>query len=245
MPRYLSFLTISRMVLCCARRKRVRTVESRCAAGKAVLERTIAIKSLTTLHYASFNVHRIVRAISTLAGLRRRQFCSVTALAACMAVAPAAAFAAPQVSGSSQAVSINAQNSSIKDVLSTLVQKFNLQFQSSTNLDKQLTGTYHGPLLQVVNRLLEGYNFIIRSNQDRLEVTVLGISGSGKNSQHGMRNGPASSNTANASASIAVKPTAVTTAPAQNTAPSFESVQQYLNQQSRLDRKELRGSRAA
>jgi hypothetical protein len=117
----------------------------------------------------------IIRAISTFVRSRGRQLCGISALAACLAVGPAEAFTTVQVRGSSKDVSINAQNSSIKDVLSALGGKFNLQFQSSTNLDKQLTGTYQGSLLRVVSRLLEGYNFIIRSNQDRLEVTVLGI----------------------------------------------------------------------
>lgn len=133
----------------------------------------------------------IVRAILSFAYSRGRQLSGASAVAICLAVAPAATFAAPQVSGSSQAVSINAQNSSIKDVLFALRQKFNLKFRSSANIDKQLTGTYQGSLLRVVTRLLEGYNFIIRSNQDRLEVTVLGT-----------KNGPAESkpfNTANAS----------------------------------------------
>ena len=95
-------------------------------------------------------------------------------MAACLAVAPAVAVIAPQVNVSSETVSINAQNSSIKEVLFALRQKFDLQFQSSVNLDKKLTGTYQGSLLRVVSRLLQGYNFIIKSNKDRLEVTVFG-----------------------------------------------------------------------
>lgn len=116
----------------------------------------------------------IVRAISIFARLRGRQLCGVTAVAACLAVAPAVAYIAPQVTVSSRTVSINAQNRSIEEVLSALRQKFDLQFQSSVNLDKKLTGTYQGSLLRVLSRLLQGYNFIIKSNKDRLEVTVIG-----------------------------------------------------------------------
>jgi hypothetical protein len=135
-----------------------------------------------------------VRAKSAFVYSRQRRFYIVGALAACVAIAPAPLFAAPKVSGSSQAVKIDAQNSSIKDVLSALGQKLNLQFQSSANLDKQLTGTYRGSLQRVVCRLLEGYNFIIRTNQGQLEVTVLGT-----------QNGPAvsvPSNTTTVSTSV-------------------------------------------
>jgi hypothetical protein len=136
----------------------------------------------------------------------------MSALVACLAMASAAAFAAPRVSGSSDAVNINTQNSSVKDVLFALSQKFRLQLQSSANLDKQVTGIYRGSLLRVVSRLLEGYNYIIKSDQDRIEVTVLGT-----------KNGPvgsAPSNTVSVSGGIAVSPGAGTnSAPAQTTAP--------------------------
>lgn len=116
----------------------------------------------------------IERAKSIYVRSRRRRLCIVGALAACAALAPAPLLAAPRVSGSSQAVQIEVQNSSIKDVLSALGRKLDVQFQTFANLDKPLTGTYRGSLQQVLDRLLEGYNFIIRTSQRRLEVTVLG-----------------------------------------------------------------------
>jgi hypothetical protein len=98
----------------------------------------------------------------------------VAALVAGLAAPSITAMAAPQVSGSPQNVSIDAQNSSLKDILSALGKQFNIHYQSKANLDKQLTGTYEGSLRRVVARLLEGYNFIITTNQDMIEVTVLG-----------------------------------------------------------------------
>lgn len=89
-------------------------------------------------------------------------------------MAPAAAFASAQVSGSQQAVSVDARNSSVKEVLSALSQKFKLQFQATANLDRPVSGTYQGSLQHVVARLLEGYNFVIRTNDGALEITVLG-----------------------------------------------------------------------
>jgi hypothetical protein len=149
----------------------------------------------------------IVRAISTLAGWRQRQLCGVTVLAACLTVASGTVFAAAQVSGSPQDVSVEAQNSSIQDVLSALGEKFNLQLQSSANLNKQITGTYRGSLRRVVSRLLVGYNFIIRSDHDRLEVTVIGTqTGPG-------RTAPSTGFATKASASVAVAPVAAPPSP--------------------------------
>jgi hypothetical protein len=71
-------------------------------------------------------------------------------------------------------VSVNTQNSSLKDILAELGKKFNLQLESSANLDKQLTGNYQGSLQHVVSRLLEGYNYIIRADEAGLDVTVFG-----------------------------------------------------------------------
>ena len=98
----------------------------------------------------------------------------VAALVAGLAAPSVTAMAAAQVSGSPQNVSVDAQNSSLKDILSALGKQFNIHYQSTANLDKQLSGTYEGSLRRVVARLLEGYNFIITTNQDMIEVTVLG-----------------------------------------------------------------------
>jgi hypothetical protein len=96
------------------------------------------------------------------------------ALVAGLAATTVTAIAAAQVTGSPQNVSVDAQNSSLKDILSALGKQFNVHYQSTANLDKQLSGTYEGSLRRVVARLLEGYNFIITTNQDMIEVTVLG-----------------------------------------------------------------------
>lgn len=99
---------------------------------------------------------------------------AAAALVAGLALPSAAAVAAAQVSGSPQAVSIDAQSSSLKDILSALSKQFSVQFQSTANLDKPITGTYEGSLRRVVTRLLEGYNFILTSHDGEILVTVLG-----------------------------------------------------------------------
>ena len=112
----------------------------------------------------------------TMANALRRSFVAAV-LVASLAAPSVTAMAAALVSGSPQNVSVDAQNSSLKDILSALGKQFNVHYQSTANLDKQLSGTYEGSLRRVVARLLEGYNFIITTNQDMIEVTVLGTQG--------------------------------------------------------------------
>ena len=100
--------------------------------------------------------------------------CGAATLAVLLAVAPTAALAIAEVSGSPQEVSIKAQNSSIEEILSALSREFHIQYHSSANLEKHLTGTYQGSLQRVLMRILEGHNFIVKANNGQIEVTIFG-----------------------------------------------------------------------
>src|SRR5262249_22640199 len=68
---------------------------------------------------------------------------------------------------------VEAQNTSIEEILSALSGKFNLRYHSSANLRGQVTGTYKGTLRDVVMRILAGRSFFINSTAGVMEVTVL------------------------------------------------------------------------
>jgi hypothetical protein len=107
-------------------------------------------------------------------GLASFGACVAIVLGVASALAPASALAELQVGGSREAVSIDAQNTSIKEILDALGKTFDVHFRSSANLEKQITGTYAGSLPRVLMRVLEGYNVILKTSNDRIEVTVLG-----------------------------------------------------------------------
>jgi hypothetical protein len=69
---------------------------------------------------------------------------------------------------------VEAQNASVKEILIALADAFEVQFKSSSNLDKRLTGTYEGTLQQAVSRILKGYDFVVKSGAAGLEITLLG-----------------------------------------------------------------------
>jgi hypothetical protein len=88
--------------------------------------------------------------------------------------APAPVLAEIQVSGSADAITIEARDTSVEDILAALSRAFDMDYRSSIDLDKRLYGTYVGPLSQVVTRILQGYNFVLKNNNESISVTVVG-----------------------------------------------------------------------
>jgi hypothetical protein len=96
------------------------------------------------------------------------------ALGILLAIAQTRSHADTQVRGTPKAVVVEAQNASVREILIALAEAFEVQFKSSSNLDKRLTGTYEGTLQQAVSRILKGYDFVVKSGAAGLEITLLG-----------------------------------------------------------------------
>jgi len=84
------------------------------------------------------------------------------------------AMADTQVHGKPQAVGLTAQNATVEEILVALSNEFDVQFRSSADLDKRLTGSYEGTLQQVVSHILRGYDFVVKSGDSGVEITLLG-----------------------------------------------------------------------
>jgi hypothetical protein len=98
----------------------------------------------------------------------------VALIVAALASGQTPVFAGAVISGTPEAVTLNAQDTSIADILAGLGHDFDVHYRSSADLNRHLTGTYRGSLRQVVTRILDGYNFIVASIHGGVEVTVLG-----------------------------------------------------------------------
>jgi len=116
----------------------------------------------------------IPRLIALCRLLRGRGAGAAVTLAAALASAQMPALAGAKVGGNPQAVTVDARNSSIEDILATLGREFEVHYRSSVDLKNKITGTYEGSLPRVVSRILEGYNFVLKSTPGGIEVTVLG-----------------------------------------------------------------------
>ncbi len=91
-----------------------------------------------------------------------------------LTIAPTPALADMHVRGSPEAVRIEAKNSSVEEILAALSRAFDMRYRSYASLDKPRSGTYAGPLPLVVMRVLEGYNFVLKTDNGHIVVTVVG-----------------------------------------------------------------------
>jgi hypothetical protein len=95
-------------------------------------------------------------------------------LGTALAIAPTPGFAEMQVRGSPEAVRIEARDAPVEEILAALSRAFGMHYQLSTNLDKRVSGTYVGSLRRVLTRILDGYNFVLKTENGSTVVTVLG-----------------------------------------------------------------------
>jgi hypothetical protein len=90
-----------------------------------------------------------------------------------MALLVESAGAEVRVAGDPKAVQVDARDASVEEVLAALGTSFGLQYRGASALERRITGTYRGSLQHVVRRLLDGYDFIMKTNVDEIEVMVL------------------------------------------------------------------------
>jgi hypothetical protein len=115
-------------------------------------------------------------AIVPVRSIRSANFAMLAAMlfGGALATATTPALAQTRVRGTPEAVRIEARDASVAEILSALSSAFNLHYRSSANLDKRLSGIYAGPLPRVLARILDGHNFVLKSDNGSLAVTVLG-----------------------------------------------------------------------
>ena len=90
---------------------------------------------------------------------------------------PATAKAEVVIAGSVDAVHMQARDSSTAEALTALNRAFGLQYRTSIVLNQPINGTFEGSLLQVLSRLLDRYNFVVKTGAGSLQVLVLNFTG--------------------------------------------------------------------
>jgi hypothetical protein len=83
--------------------------------------------------------------------------------------------AEPRIEGRADAVRVEASDATVEEVLAALRAKFGLHYRTTPPLDRHVTGTYAGSLPQVVARLLDGYDYIVRTHAGAVDVIVVGV----------------------------------------------------------------------
>jgi hypothetical protein len=103
--------------------------------------------------------------------------CLLTRLAALLFGGAVTAFPAHAeiiVEGPANALQIEMRDTSVQEVLVVLGAHYGLRFSSAAPLDRSVSGSFNGPLPRLVARLLDRYNYIVKSANGTLEVVVLG-----------------------------------------------------------------------
>src|SRR5262249_57664804 len=85
-----------------------------------------------------------------------------------------------RATGTSAAAVVDVSDASVDEVLTTPGKRFGLRHHSTIALDRRLTASYQGDLPRVVRRLLDGYNFILKTGAGPLEVFVIAAAAPGQ-----------------------------------------------------------------
>src|ERR1700761_6265118 len=92
--------------------------------------------------------------------------------------APAAAEV--RVSGTADALKMEAQGATLEEALRALQMSFQLQYGGTGALNGVVNGTYSGSVPHVVARLLEGRDYVIHASAGGFAVRILGPAGAPK-----------------------------------------------------------------
>ena len=113
---------------------------------------------------------------STIRGSGRRgRALAFAAALLCGLASPLAAEV--HVEGRASAVRVTTSQDAIADVLAALSARFNVQYRSSIPLDAAAHADYGGSVAQVIARLLDGYNYVIKREQETMVIVVFGQRG--------------------------------------------------------------------
>jgi hypothetical protein len=116
-----------------------------------------------------------MKSISASLWVKRPRFLAAVTALACGC--SASAFAEVRVEGDLTALRVTARGDALSDVLSAFENPFRVKYRTAVPLNVEINGAYSGSLPQVVSRLLDGYNYVIKRDQDLTEIIIFGTRG--------------------------------------------------------------------
>jgi hypothetical protein len=81
------------------------------------------------------------------------------------------------IEGSLAAVRVTTSHDAISAVLSAFSATFKVKYRTEIALDAVAGAAYSGSIREVISSLLDGYNYVVKSDQDGIEIAVLGKRG--------------------------------------------------------------------
>lgn len=89
-------------------------------------------------------------------------------------------WAEARITGEPDAVRVEVRNAPVEEVMAALRTSFGLRYHGTVSTSRRITGTYEGSLQRVVTRLLDGYNFVMKTGPGGIEVVVYGVAKPGE-----------------------------------------------------------------
>lgn len=82
-----------------------------------------------------------------------------------------------RIEGDARAIRIEANQASVADVLTALGNTSIVRVRTTEPLEGIVDGVFTGPLEQVLPKLLAEYNYILRKEQNSIELLIIGARG--------------------------------------------------------------------
>jgi hypothetical protein len=93
-----------------------------------------------------------------------------------LAMAPASR-AEPRIEGPADAIRMQVRDASVQEAIEALGTRYHVRLHAQTPLERRISGDFAGPLPRVLSRLLDHYDYVVRSADGALDVVVLGKRG--------------------------------------------------------------------
>lgn len=77
-----------------------------------------------------------------------------------------------RVQGPVEDIRLEARDATVEEILAALRARFELHYRGTT-LNRRVTANYEGPLRRILARVLDGYDYVVKTNEANIEVIVL------------------------------------------------------------------------
>ena len=89
-----------------------------------------------------------------------------------------------RLEGQADDIQLQMSDASVREILATLEATYDVRFRSAIPLDHRITGTIKGPLPRVLTRVLDGYDYVVKSTNGATEVVVFATRSGQGQAQH-------------------------------------------------------------
>jgi hypothetical protein len=104
---------------------------------------------------------------------------AVVVLSAVGVSLPATGYGDVRIERTETTVRVTTSKDTVADVLAAFCATLDVRYRTSIPLDRVVSGTYSGSVTKIIGRLLDGHDFVIKSDGGLIDVTVYAGRGSG------------------------------------------------------------------